>query len=68
MDWVADLKKDIDNDKKMILTLTMLNPDISCFENIVDQDQAASQKPADQDTHCFLFCIKKKHEWSKYNI
>ena len=35
------------------LTLTMLSPDISCFENSVDPDQLASEKPADQDQHCF---------------
>ena len=37
------------------LTFTMRNWDISCFENCVDPDQLASQKPADQDLHCFHF-------------
>ena len=27
--------------------------DISYFENSVDPDQLASEKPADQDRHCF---------------
>ena len=34
----------------------MLIPDITFvyyFENSVDPDQLASQKPADQDPHCF---------------
>ena len=31
----------------------MLNLNIPCFENIVDTDQLASKKPADQDLHCF---------------
>ena len=35
----------------------MLNLDISCFENSVDQDQLASKKPADQDLHCFPLCL-----------
>ena len=30
----------------------MLNPEISVFENNVDPDQLASEKPADQDPHC----------------
>ena len=29
----------------------MLNTDLSCFENSVDLDQLASEKPADQDPH-----------------
>ena len=29
------------------------NLDISCFENSVDPDQLASEKPADQGPHCF---------------
>ena len=36
-----------------VLTLTMLNLDVPCFVNIVDSDQLASEKPADQDLHCF---------------
>ena len=35
----------------------MLNQDISHFENIVDPDQLASEKPADQDPHCFQICL-----------
>ena len=37
----------------MNLTLMMLNLYISCSENSVDPDQLASEKPADQDPHCF---------------
>ena len=33
----------------------MLSPDISFFENIVDQDQLASQKPADHDLQCLPY-------------
>ena len=40
--------------------LIMLNPDICCFENSVDPDQLASQKPADQDQHCFPLCLYKR--------
>ena len=36
----------------------MLIPDISCFENSVDLDQLALEKPADQYTYCYLFCIQ----------
>ena len=35
------------------LTFTMLIQNIPCIENSVDPDQLASQKPADQDPHCF---------------
>ena len=35
------------------LTLVLLNPDLSVFENSVDSDQLPSQKPDDQDVHCF---------------
>ena len=38
----------------MISILIKLSFDISCFENSVDQDQLASQKPADLDLQCFL--------------
>ena len=34
-------------------TTTVLNQGISNFENSVDPDQLASEKPADQDPHCF---------------
>ena len=39
----------------LILTLIVLNSHISCSENSVDPDQLASEKPADQDPHCFVF-------------
>ena len=32
-----------------MLTLVLLNLNISSLENIVDPDQLASEKPADQD-------------------
>ena len=35
----------------------MINPVIFCFENSQDPDQLASQKPADQDPHCFPDCL-----------
>ena len=39
---------------KTISILSMLIPDISiCFGNSVDPDQLASEKPADQEPHCF---------------
>ena len=31
--------------------------DLSGFENSVDPDQLASEKPADQDPHCFPLCL-----------
>ena len=34
----------------------MLKLDISRFDNIVEPDQLASKKPANQDPHCFLLC------------
>ena len=39
------------------LILTMLNIDIPCFKNSVDQDQLASQKSADQDLEFFFSLI-----------
>ena len=40
-----------------IKTYTMLNQDVTFFQNSVDPDQLASEKPADQDLHCFPFCL-----------
>ena len=37
------------------LILNMLILDVSCYENNVDPDQLASQKPADLDLHCLSF-------------
>ena len=41
--------------KRMFIcfTFTILNLDITHFENSVDPDQLVSGKPADQDIHCF---------------
>ena len=39
------------------LIFSKLHPDLSHFENSVDPDQLASQKPADQDPHCFSICM-----------
>ena len=36
-----------------MFAFSMLNLDMSCFENIVDPDQLDSEKPADQDPYCF---------------
>ena len=35
----------------------MLNQDVTFFEHSVDPDQMASEKLADQDPHCFPFCL-----------
>ena len=43
--------------KLTIFALSMLNLDISNFENSVDPDQLASEKPADLDLHCFPLCL-----------
>ena len=40
------------------LTLNLFNLDLSRFENIMDSDQLAFQKPADQDPNCFAFCLE----------
>ena len=32
-------------------------PEYIAFENSVDPDQLASEKPADQDPHCFPLCL-----------
>ena len=37
------------------------NLDISCFRNIVDPDQLASEKPADQGPHCFPTLLVKTY-------
>ena len=45
--------------------MTMLKADISRFENSIDPDQLASQKPADQDPHCFLlFIVNTCFNWN----
>ena len=35
------------------ITITMLNSDISSFENSPDPDHLVSEKTIDQDPHCF---------------
>ena len=48
----------------LYLTLTMLNPEIPCFENSGYPNQLASEKPADQDphffplSHCYKYMLK----------
>ena len=42
-----------------LLILTKLDPDISGLEKSVDPDQLASEKPADQDTHCYTLSLKR---------
>ena len=37
----------------------MMDLDISGFENSVDLDQLASEKPADLDLHCFTLSLKR---------
>ena len=39
------------------LTLVLPNLDLSIFENSVEPDQLASEKPADQDPHCLPLCL-----------
>ena len=41
---------------RIIPAHNMLNLDMS-FENCVNPDQLASEKPADQDQHCFPLCM-----------
>ena len=36
------------------LTHTLLKQDITYYENSVDPNQLASEKPADQEPHCSL--------------
>ena len=43
------------------LTHTILIPNISHFVNSVDPEQLASEKPADQDLHCFHSACKYIH-------
>ena len=43
----------------------MLIQDISCFENTVDPDQPASEKPADLDPQCF-HCVGKYINTTSY--
>ena len=43
---------------KLFLSLTMLNIDTFFFENSVDPNQLVSQKPADQNPHCFPLCLQ----------
>ena len=44
-----------------VLTLVLLNPDLSFFDNSVDPDQ----KPSDQDPHCFPLRLKTHaHNWN----
>ena len=37
--------------------LTMISLNLSFFENSVDPNQLASEKQADQESHCFLLCL-----------
>ena len=39
----------------LMLTIMMLNLDISRFENSAISNQLASEKSADQDPHCFQY-------------
>ena len=41
-------------------TMTLLNQGIFNFENSVDPDQLASEKPADRDLHC-IPCSHRIH-------
>ena len=45
------------NNESYIQKVVQLNPDIFPFENIVDPNQLASLKPADQDLEGFLFIL-----------
>ena len=38
-------------------TLTVLNLNISYFENSVDPDQLDSEKPSDRDPHCLYLPV-----------
>ena len=43
----------------------MLKQDIYSFVNIVDPDQLASEKPADQDPQCFLtYVLRFAYNWN----
>ena len=47
----------------------MLSSDISCFENSVDSNQLASEKPADQDLQCFPLCWKlHANKWNPESV
>ena len=47
--------------KILTITINILSLDIYCFENCIDPDQLASEKPAekpaDLDLHCFPRCL-----------
>ena len=44
-------------------------PDISCYENSVDPDQLASDKPADQGLLCFQLClINNAYYWNSDSL
>ena len=45
------------------LMFTLPYMDMSCFENEVDSNQLASEKPADQGPNCFPPCLEV-HEYA----
>ena len=51
-----------------ILTFTILHLDVYYFENSVDLDQLASQKPADRDLHCFTILLVSTCLWESFKF
>ena len=51
------------------ITLTILKKqNVSYFEYSLDPDQLASEKPADQDPHCFLLYNDMDTLWMKNSV
>ena len=50
---ISRRQKSIKNSRGQSVNPYHAGPDISHFENSVDDEQLASQKPADLDLHCF---------------
>ena len=46
----------------------MLNSDKSCFENSVDSDQLASEKPADQDPNYLFVWFDSLHPINNLSV
>ena len=53
----------------LILSLNILNPNISYSENSVDPDQLASKKPADLEPHFFPLCLlMHAYDWNSLRL
>ena len=51
----------MEHQHELLLTLVLLNQDILSLENSLDTDQLDSDKPSDQDLHCFPVMVQPQN-------